>query len=364
MPYGGSVSTVYIKKTKVTRKTSIKDIANRVGVSIASVSYVLNGKDKEARVGKEVAARIKKAAKEMNYQPNLIARSLQSGRTRTIGLIVADISNPFFSSLARSVEDEASTHNYTVLFGSSDENATKSQTLINTLIKRQVDALIIAPAEKTEKQIKALGKSGFPFVLIDRYFPDVKTNTVRINNVDAAYRAVSHLIHNGYKRVTMVAYKTSLQHMVDRKEGFLKALKEHKIKPGKWSIFESSYDHISEDMEVIMKKALEGSSEPPDSFFFATNSLAVRGLKEINKRNLRVPDDVGVVSFDESEAMDFFYSPITHINQQTDRIAVEAVKLLMRQLGENDTPTLKKAALEQLVVEAKLVIGRSSARRL
>jgi LacI family transcriptional regulator len=346
----------------LTKKVSIKDIASKVGVSIASVSYVLNNKDKEARVGKDLAARIRKAAKELNYQPNLIARSLQSGRTWTIGLIVADISNPFFSSIARVVEDEASFHNYTVLFGSSDENADKSQTLINTLIKRQVDALIIAPAEKTEAQIRALRKSGFPFVLIDRYFPGVQTNMVCINNFEAAYQAVIHLIKNGFRNIRMVAYKTDLQHMTDRKNGFLKALKDNGLKSGKNSILESSYDNIESDMEKIMNEVLDRKTDAPDSFLFATNSLAIKGLKEINKRKLLVPDDIAVVSFDESDALDFFYSPITFINQTTENIAKEAVNILMRQLQAQEKDSSVKIVPEKKIIDAKLVIRKSSVK--
>ena len=344
----------------MTRKVSIKDIAREVGVSIASVSYVLNNKDKAARVGKELASRIRKKAKDMNYQPNLIAKSLQSGRSWTIGLIVADISNPFFSSIARVVEDEASSKNYTVLFGSSDENAEKSQSLINTLIKRQVDALIIAPAEKTENQIRLLRRSGFPFVLIDRYFPNVGTNTVRINNFEASYKAVTHLIENGYQRITMVAYKTNLPHMADRKNGFLKALKDHGLKACNLCLKESSYENIDQDVEGIMKELLDRKNDRPDSFLFATNSLAIKGLKEISKRILIVPDDLGVVSFDESETLDFFYSPITFIDQSTDKIAKEAVRILVNQLERLEKDPDVELEAEQTIIDAQLIVRKSS----
>lgn len=346
----------------MTKRVSIKDIANKVGVSVASVSYVLNNKEKAGRVGKELAARIRKAAADLNYQPNLIARSLQSGRSWTIGLIVADISNPFFSGIARAVEDEASMHNYTVLFGSSDENAEKSQSLINTLIKRQVDALIIAPAEKTEEQVKALRKINFPFVLIDRYFPNVETNTVRINNFEASYQAVKHLHANGYRNITMIAYNTDLQHMADRKKGFLKALKDFGMKVGKTSLLESSYEHLDADMEKIMKSVLDKNTNAPDSFLFATNSLAVKGLKEISKRNIRVPDELGIVSFDESEALDFFYSPVTFINQNSDVIAKEAVNLLIKQLA-NGKPTKTKTKPQRKIIDATLVVRKSSGQK-
>ena len=136
------------------KKIALKDVAQHIGVSAALVSYVLNGKEKEARVGADMAKKIRKAAAELNYQPNLIAKSLKMGKTKTIGLIVADISNPFFSSIARIVEDEAKKHGYVVIFGSSDESADKQLDLIDVFSTRLVDAFIIAPAAGTEDQIR------------------------------------------------------------------------------------------------------------------------------------------------------------------------------------------------------------------
>src|SRR5579859_5365370 len=124
------------------KKVLLKDVAEHLGVSIALVSYVLNNKEKEARVGEEMAKKIRQAAIDLNYQPNYIAKSLQSGKTNTIGLIVADISNPFFSSIARIIEDEAMKQGYVVIFGSSDENAERSMRLIDVFVNRGVDAFI------------------------------------------------------------------------------------------------------------------------------------------------------------------------------------------------------------------------------
>src|SRR5690606_5499858 len=128
-------------------------------------------------------------AAELNYQPNQIAKSLKSGKSFTIGLIVADISNPFFANIARTIEDEAKKDNYTVIFGSSDENAEKSKDLIDVLVKRQVDGFIIAPTENSETQIEYLIKANIPFVLIDRYFPGIESNYVVTDNHQAAYDA-------------------------------------------------------------------------------------------------------------------------------------------------------------------------------
>ena len=199
-------------------------------------------------------------------------------------------------------------------------------------------------------------------MLIDRYFPNVDTNIVRINNFDASYQAVKHLYQNGYRNISMVAYNTNLQHMADRKKGFLKALKDHGLKTNKLSLLESSYEQLDKDMEKLMKDALDRKTNAPDSFLFATNSLAVKGLKEISKRNIRIPDDLGVVSFDESEALDFFYSPVTYINQTTDLIAKEAVNMLVRQMKAVKEDKLKIKP-EQTVINATLVVRKSSRKK-
>src|SRR5690348_18192943 len=211
-------------------KVSLKDVANHVGVSTALVSYVINNKEKEARVSENMAKKIREAVIKLNYQPNQIAKSLKSGRTNTIGLIVADISNPFFSSIARIIEDEARKKGYVVIFGSNDESAEKSQDLLNVFLNRQVDAFIIAPAENTELQIADLQKKNIPVVLIDRYFPNAKINSVHIDNFKAAYRAVEHLTINGRKKIAIVAYDTSLSHMQERKNGYKAALKNKGIR--------------------------------------------------------------------------------------------------------------------------------------
>src|SRR5690349_20216204 len=210
------------------RKVSMKDIAKEVGVSTALVSYVLNNL-KEGRISKEIAQKIREVAQRLNYRPNQIAKSLKTSKTFTIGLIVADISNPFSSTLARIVEDEANKFNYTVIFGSSDENQSKSARVIDTLLNRQVDGLIISPPADSEAQMVELQKQDIPFVLLDRYFPSVKTNYVALNNHAAALMATEHLIESGCKRIGMINYKTSLFHLQERKRGYLTAMKKHEM---------------------------------------------------------------------------------------------------------------------------------------
>lgn len=335
------------------KKVSLKDVALHVGVSTALVSYVVNNKEKKGRVGLEMANKIRKAAAELNYKPNLIAKSLKSGKTNTIGLIVADISNPFFSNIARIIEDEAKKHGYIVIFGSSDESAEKSEDLIDVFLNRQVDAFIIAPAAKTEDQIKRLKEMNVPFVLIDRYFPDIKTDRVHINNFQVSFLAVEHLIKVGRRKIAMVSYDLKLPHLQERKNGYMQGLKTNKIPVKNNWFITASYQHISEDVARGLHTLLFPSPQI-DAIFFATNSLAVEGLKKINEFGIKVPDQVAIISFDQTDAFDFFYSPITYVSQSIADLGKEAVKLAIRRIDDYSK------TYTSVVIEAKLIIRDSS----
>lgn len=335
------------------KKVSLKDVAKHVGVSTALVSYVINNKEKEARVGAEMVKKIKKAVKELNYQPNLIAKSLKSGRTSTIGLIVADISNPFFSTIARIIEDEARQLGYVVIFGSSDESDEKSQTLIEVLLNRQVDAFIIAPARNTEKQIVQLQKRNIPVVLIDRYFPKIQADSVHINNAQAAFDAVDYLVKKGRKRVAMISYDTTLAHIEERKAGYRQALKANGIRYNSAFVKNIAFQNLEKDIAVAVEALLK-TTPAIDAFFFATNTLAVESLKIINGHNVKIPDDVAIVSFDESEVFDFFYAPLSYVRQPLEEIGKQAITLVSERLHKPSA-----AGHKTIVLDAKLVIRKS-----
>jgi LacI family transcriptional regulator len=336
----------------VERKISLKDVAKHLGVSTALVSYVVNNKEKEARVSAAMAKKIRKAIQDLNYQPNQIAKSLKHGKTHTIGLIVADISNPFFSNIARIIEDEAKKHGYVVIFGSSDENAEKSQDLINVLLNRQVDAFIIAPAANTEKQIKDLKKKNVPLVLIDRYFKDVDADMVHTNNFQASYKAVEHLIKNGRRKIGMVAYDTDLPHMQERINGYKEALRTHGIRFKKTWLQKSSFEMLETQVPKSIETLID--AEEIDAMLFATNSLAVAGIKKMIQMKIRVPEQVAIISFDQSDAFDFFHSPISYVNQSIKEIGEEAVKLVINMINSEAHPP------SRMLIESKLVVRESS----
>ncbi len=335
------------------KRVSLKDIAQKVGVSIALVSYVLNNQ-KEGRISKEVTKKIKDAAKELKYRTNQIARSLKTNKTLTIGLIVADISNPFSSNIARIIEDEAERNNYTVIFGSSDESAEKFSKLISVLLNRQVDGIIIAPPGNTSSQIVSLQENEIPFVLIDRYYPDIKTNYVAINNYQAAYSAVKHIIENNYKRIGLITYNTALFNLQERRRGYADALKENNLPFKKNQIMEVSLINTKDDVENAIRELLS-LPEPVEAILFVSNILATFGLKYINTLIIKVPDDLAIVSFDESEASDFFYAPLTYIKQPLQEMGRLATNILLEAMAKNNKIT-------SINMEAELVIRRSTLR--
>jgi LacI family transcriptional regulator len=335
------------------KKTSLKDIAQQAGVSIALVSYVLNGKEKESRVGQEIAIKIRQIAEELNYRPNHLAKSLRSGKTHTIGLIIADISNPFFANIARVVEDEAKHYGYTVIIGSSDESADKSRDLLNVLINRQVDGFIIVSSEGSEEQIHFLKDKNIPFVLLDRYFPDISTDFVSTDHYKAAYDAGTHLVRNGYERVGMIAYESEMFHMKERIRGYTESLKDNGITAQKTWLKKVRINDIDRGVKAALKAML--ATEPRvDAILFATYSLAISGLKRINELKLNVPTELAIVSFGQAEVFELYYCPITYVKQPIVRLGQTAVEILVKRMkGQSKEP-------EQILMEAELIVKASS----
>ncbi|HEY3370364.1 MAG TPA: substrate-binding domain-containing protein [Prolixibacteraceae bacterium] len=312
------------------KRISLKDIAGKVGVSTALVSYVMNGLEKEKRVGPEIVIKIKEVARELNYKPNQIARSLRKGSTNTIGLIVADIANPFFGQLARIIEDEAARHHYTVIIGSSDENSIKSASLIETFLDRQVDGFIIVPSEGCDREIESLVKKEIPVVLLDRFLPAVKTSYIALDNFKATYEAVNHLVSNGYQRIAFIAYQSSLIHMQERIRGYRQAMKDNLMEEA-IQVKELLYNRVKEDMTKGISELLDGNQKP-DALLFATNALSISGLYAIKNHNIKVPEELAIIGFDGNEAFDFFYSPLTYIEQPIEKMGKESVRILMNQI--------------------------------
>ncbi|GAB4034323.1 LacI family DNA-binding transcriptional regulator [Spirosoma gilvum] len=338
------------------KKVSLSDIAKKAGVSTALVSYVMSGKEKEERVGLEIAQTIKAIAKELNYQPNLLAKSLRDGRTYTIGLIIADISNPFFANIAREVEDESRRNGYTVIIGSSDEDADKAWDLMNVLINRQVDGFIVVSSENSERLVTHLQHIRMPFVLLDRHFPEFETDFVVTNNANASYEAGIHLINNGYRRIGFIAYQSAMFHVKERIRGYQEALRDRGIVAEESWVKKIRFDAIETEIRTAIDE-LVSTESPIDAIIFSTYGLAVNGLKYLNELRLRVPDDLGIVSFGQAEVFDLYYCPISFMRQPIDILGKKAVEVLMTRLKDFE------GAPQQYTIDAQLMARESSRKK-
>lgn len=335
------------------KRISLKDIAQKVGVSTALVSYVLNNQ-KEGRIKKEVAQKIRDTAKALNYRTNQIARSLKTSKTFTIGLIVSNISNPFSSGLARIIEDEADKQKYTVIFGSSDENPLKFSKLVDTFVTRQVDGLIVAPPDGAEEEVKYIQQQNIPFVLIDRYIPSIDTSYVVLDNVEAAFHATEHLIKGGSKRPAMVTYDTHLSHLQDRIEGYKKALEANELPFDEKRLKLVEISNPKDQIENAVHDVLYNPSQPADSILFGSNSITSHAVKYINRLPVRIPQDVALISFDETDSLDLFYAPITYVKQPLQEMGRDSVAVLLDMINK------KEEELRHIHLNGELIIKKST----
>lgn len=306
-------------------RVSIKMIAQTLGVSNATVSLVLNGKEKEGRVGKELAEKIRIKAKELNYEPNSLARSLRMGKSQTIGLIVADISNPFFGKLAFHIQEQAQKYGYTVFITNTNEDTEKMQTMINTLKNRQVDGFIIIPTEYGSDAIRDLNKTNIPVVLLDRYYPDITNNYVIIDNFNSAYKAAEFILSQGCRKTAFITYQNSMQHFTQRLEGYTEAMKNAKMLDVNL-IKKVRYSNLEKDIIKTIDKVLE---KDIDSIFFATDSICAAAIEYLQKKDPSVLKKLRLTSFDYSEIFDFIDKPVSHILQPLPEMGKKSIDILM-----------------------------------
>lgn len=323
----------------MSQRISIKSIAQRIGVSNATVSLVLNGKEKEGRVSKKMADKIRQLAAELNYEPNNLARGLRVGKSHTIGLIVADISNLFFANMAFHIQEYAEKFGYTVLIGNTNESETKSKSIINSFIGRQVDGLIIVPTEEGEDNIKLLLENKQSIVLLDRWFPDLQTSHVIVDNYQASKKAVEYLIDKKCKKIAFVVYKSNLSHMHERKRGYIKAMEQAGIYDPQL-IKEVNYDNLKDDIYTSMNELLDINNRV-DAIFFATNSISMFGIRRILDLKLHIPEDIRIVCFDKNDFFDFTDIPIPYIQQPIEDMGRKAVEVLIEQIENKDFTPIK-----------------------
>ena len=324
------------------KKVSISDIARKAGVSVSTVSFVMNDKAVKMRISREVIEKVENVAREMGYRPNQLARGLRTGKTKTIGLIVENISNAFFATLAKTIEDEAKKYDYKVVYCSTDNDEEKARDLINMLSQRQVDGYIITPTLNLGEEIRKLQGENKPVVLIDRYFPQHdEIPAVLVDNYEGVTRGMEYLIEKGYRKVALVTIETEMAHMKDRLQAYCDVLKRHGIKEEGHQVKVVPYNSGREGALKEIESVLSGAGDSVDAVFFLTNYLGVLGIEVIKKLKIKVPEQLAVLCFDDNDIFRLYTPTISVIRQPIEAIGQRAMLALIERLkhsGEGAAP--------------------------
>lgn len=268
---------------------SLKDIAKKLNISITTVSWVLSDQGTQKRISKATQDKIWQCAKELNYHPNLLARGLNTGMTGTIGLILPSISDSFYSQVAKAIELEAENYGYTLMIGSSESELKRENRIIQMFKSKQIDGLIIAPTKYSKAEIKLLCEESYPFVLFDRYFEDMETNYILINNEECSYELVHRLILDGNRKIAILLTNPHLKIMEMRLNGYKRALDEAGIAfdPDLCGIVE--FADFEKNIGAVLDNILEKRPDI-DSIFFVTHVLAMDTFSHFQKRQINLRD--------------------------------------------------------------------------
>ncbi|OCT10725.1 hypothetical protein A8709_23095 [Paenibacillus pectinilyticus] len=357
---------------------TIKDVAERAGLSTTLVSRFLNGR---TGVSPDSKVKIQLAIKELNYRPNGIARSLVLQKTHSIGIVLDNIGAPFvarlISGLEQGAEDFDKENEYNLLFCSSKGNLQKKKRHINYLTQGRVDGIIIYGSLTTDDTlIRELSDSTFPFLLIENDVDNVDVDKVIIDNVEGAYQATELLIKQGHRRIAHMAGNMNLKITLERMNGYILALQDNQIpvqsdlilyptfelaeeQPSQESNFRSGRAYYDAGYRE-MKKLIDGGGEMPEAIFFASDISAFGAIQAMEEAGIRVPEDVSVVGFDDETPSDYNSGckPITTMRQPLYNLGYTGIKRLIAIINDPELPK------EKVVLKAKLIVRDSCQARL
>ncbi len=333
----------------------MKDVAERARVSVSTVSHVLNGTRKvsEATRGDVLAA-----VEELSYRPNLLAKGLKTRRTYTIGLLISDIQNSFFTSVVRGVEDVALSRGYHLFLCNTDEDAGREDEYITELVKKRVDGLMVAPSARRESHVRRLRGEGVPFVFVDRDVEGVEADVVSVDNRLGMRLIAEHLVELGHRRIGMISGP------LDKASGYERYLG---LRDGLADLGVELEDSLVRFGDFRTASGREGAREllslpsPPTALVTANNQMTLGALLTINEMNLGVPGEVSVVGFDDPEWASLTDPPLTTLAQPTYEMGVRAAKLLLDRIEAGPGAESRKVLLEPWLI-ARESTARSNGR--
>ncbi len=326
------------------RKTNIKDIAKSTSLSITTVSRVLNGKAKQYRISEKSQKKIVEVAEALNYIPNQIAVNLQSGRTRTIALIIPSLMNPYFSRIAGMINMELQRMGYATLISDCNENPKIEEEELKQMSSRNVEGIIIAPCGSSPDPFRHSQNLKIPVICLDRYIDGLEIPFVSTDNYLGAYQATKHFIRNRHTHIACIQGIESSMPNKLRIKGFKAALEEEGINTSNISGNDFSVENgYTETLFLLQNKP------KPTAIFAMSNTIALGCISALKEYNLRIPEDISLIAFDDHPYLDYLSTPLTCVAQPVNDICKTAVRLLFSLINDEEIkskqiflkPTLK-----------------------
>jgi LacI family transcriptional regulator len=307
-------------------RVTIKDLAQEVGLSCATVSRALNN---HPRISQNTKERVLRAAQARGYRPNYFAKSLVKRKSSLIGLLVYDFRNTFYPALIRVIQDRAEDLGYWVIQGSTDDQLDKSESLITSMMNTGVDGLIIASARTDDSTVRNLFHEGFPVVLANRRIHNDSGDYVVLDNEYGAYLAVSHLFKLGRRRIGMIRGPSFTSTGEERFKGYLKAIRDSGL-PIEDGLVEEGY--FREDVGYRLAKHLMSQSHSPDSILCGDDELAMGAMRALDDMGVKVPEDVALIGFDDSQLSSHPRIQLTTVSQDVVKMGTLAIEMLVRRI--------------------------------
>ena len=350
-------------------RVNIKDVAERAGVSTATVSHVLN---QTRFVRDETRQKVLEAVEALHYHPSAIARGLATSFTQTIGLIISDIANPFFTAVVRGVEDQLNQHGYRTILCNTDEDPSREDEYLRLLFAHQVDGLIIAPTGAYSEHLVHMAEDDVPIVLLDRTVPGINALLVSVDNEGGAYQATRYLIELGHRRIGILNGLETISTQRMRLDGYKRALAEAGIGFDSnlviWagascekdvdnpvsSLPEASYlvnIQMTPGVFCSLRQLLD-SPEPPTALFVTNNQMTLGTLAVLREKKLRCPEDISLVGFDDHEWAPLFSPPLTVVRQPTYQLGWNVAHLLMQLINHEEFEPPAPLAVELVIRES------------
>jgi len=330
---------------------NIKELAKLLNLSVTTVSRVLNGKGKSFRISEETSKRVFDTAKEFNYSPNRVARGLKLEKTDTIGLIIPDIANPYFGSIAKTIELEARNNGYSIILCDSLDDVNTEAELLQLLAGRKVDGIIIAPTGKLSNHITEIQKQGIPVMVIDRYLPNTNIPYVTTDNYLGALLATGHFISMGHRHIACIQGINGVSANNDRVKGYRDALQKHGIPVTETMILGTDF---GEENGYIQTKKLMTLPERPTAIFALSNLISLGSIRALKEAILTIPDDISIISFDEQPWSAFLTCPMTTVEQPREEIGRLALNALLNLINK-----VLPEKTEKIILQPRLIFRES-----